>query len=114
MWDCPIECNYCIPVTGEPTAKPSNQPGAQKISNGDLSFTLEQYDSFGTSVATADFNLDGIQDLVVGSCYDNDGALNAGAVHFSYDKRRHRGSIIKRGSITKRAQISKADFQFNG
>ena len=55
----------------------------KKLSNsyGDLPFTLEAGDYFGSSVAVADFNSDGVQDLFVGSISDGDGGSYSGAVY---------------------------------
>jgi hypothetical protein len=60
---------------------------SQKISNsdGNLPFTLDAGDTFGTSVSSiGDLNQDGVMDIAVGSKNDDDGGTNAGALYILF------------------------------
>lgn len=74
----------------------------QKIANGVGGFAagaLDSGDQFGSSVATlGDLDGDGITDISVGACFDDDGGTNAGAVWILF--------LNSNGTVKARQKIS--------
>lgn len=80
-----------------------------KISSTTAGFTntLNNDDHFGQSVdEVGDFNNDGINDILVGSMFDDDGGSNAGAIYLIY--------LNSDGSIKGKQKIAPGSGGFNG
>ena len=81
----------------------------QKISDTQGNFTgnLDYEDSFGISVASiGDLNGDGITDLAVGACYDDDGGTDHGAVWILF--------MNTNGTVASHQKISDTQGNFTG
>ncbi|KAB2859617.1 MAG: hypothetical protein F9K09_01480 [Flavobacteriales bacterium] len=79
----------------------------QKISdtNGNFNGIIDNSDYFGYSLSSTDINKDGINDLIVGAMYDDDGGSNTGAVWVLF--------LDSTGNVQSHQKISKTAGRLN-